>query len=139
MKLLFVDDDHRLRESLADYFRWVEGWEVIGAATPRAAWAEVQKPGARFDVILLDIMMPPDGPIPPEKSGNGLDTGLVLLDLLTEMGHRVVILSARQDLHFTVADGRASAYLRKTQTPEEIVEAIQSVIEARRSAEESKP
>ena len=130
MRILHIDDDRHLRESLADYFRWVENWEVYGASGPREALAELTAQAARFDVILLDIMMPPDETVEAAMTSNGFDTGLLLLEKVRAVCSPcppVLILSGRQDLQFVVDTGDVAGYLRKTQTPEEIVEVIKSV------------
>lgn len=131
MKILLVDDDRRLRASLADYFDLVEGWEVAQASSPTEALSALREPGRHFDAVLLDIMMPPDETVLPAKTKNGNDTGLALLDMIAALGAlrpKVIILTARQDLNWVVEQGKAAGYVRKTQTPEEIVEAVKAVV-----------
>ena len=54
-RLLVVDDDHGLRETLADFFE-IEGYSVSQAANVREARAHLD--AAEPDLMLLDINMP---------------------------------------------------------------------------------
>ena len=53
--LLVVDDDHRIR-ALLSRFLFAEGYRVTTAET--AADARAKLAGLRFDVLILDVMMP---------------------------------------------------------------------------------
>ena len=55
MKLLIIDDSADTRESLAACFQKL-GQEVVTAASGTAAFVEMIR--HRFDVILLDLVMP---------------------------------------------------------------------------------
>jgi DNA-binding response OmpR family regulator len=127
MKILLIEDDHRLSQTLGDYFEYIEGWEIVRAYRPAQALRELSERLVEIDVIVLDIMMPPDQAIDDKKSDYGQDTGILLLEKLELVaGGRVpvVVLSARQDLGWLKEQGRVKEYLQKTLTPEEIGEGI---------------
>lgn len=127
MKILLVEDDRRLSHYLGRYFE-IEGWEIERAYAPCEALEAVSAEGRHgIQLIVLDIMMPTDGSIDEKKSDYGQDTGLLLLEkLIPEIGKAIpiVVLTARLDLDWLVDSGKVCAYLQKTMTPEEIVEAI---------------
>ncbi len=56
-RLLLVDDDPAIRETLADLLN-DEGYEVITAVNGRDALTRLRALGSRPCVILLDLMMP---------------------------------------------------------------------------------
>lgn len=84
IKILFVEDD--LPKEAADNMAWTllcdEGYDVIPARTGQAAWNNLMK--IRFDLIIFDIMLPPNhGAKAPDLSGvQRLDMGLHLLKKL---------------------------------------------------------
>jgi DNA-binding response OmpR family regulator len=127
MKILLVEDDRRLSDTLGDYFEYVEGWEVLRSFSPGEALDTLKSKLTEIDVVVLDIMMPPDETIDDKKSDYGQDTGILLLEKLepfTKAKIPVVVLSARQDLAWLKEEGKVQEYLQKTLTPEEIGEGI---------------
>lgn len=80
-KILFVEDD--LPKEAADNMAWVllcdEGYDVIPARTGKEAWNNLMK--TRFDLIIFDIMLPPNhGAETPNLSNvQRLDMGIHLL------------------------------------------------------------
>lgn len=60
IKILFVEDD--LPKEAADNMAWTllcdEGYDVIPARTGQEAWNNLMK--IRFDLIIFDIMLPPN-------------------------------------------------------------------------------
>jgi DNA-binding response OmpR family regulator len=132
MKILLVEDDRQLSASLGDFFEYVEGWQVIRAYRPDSALKALEKDRADIDLIVLDIMMPPDDAVENKKSDYGQNTGILLLEKLRPLtGDKIpiVVLSARQDLNWLKSEGKVQEYLQKTLTPEEIVEGIQRIAE----------
>ena len=57
-KVLLVEDDHDIREAVADYFTGVEGSEMEVSCACDGEMAEEMIYENRFDLILLDIMLP---------------------------------------------------------------------------------
>lgn len=55
LKLLIVEDDRSLRESIADYFG-SKGWKITEAANGEDALQKVEE--IPFQMILLDVMLP---------------------------------------------------------------------------------
>lgn len=57
-RILAVDDEALNLEILGEYFDGETDFALSTAASGEEAWATLQAPGARFDIILLDRMMP---------------------------------------------------------------------------------
>jgi len=57
IKILLVDDEPFNLEILEDYLE-MDGYELDTAADGEEAWTKLSADGARFDVVLLDRMMP---------------------------------------------------------------------------------
>ena len=80
-KILFVEDD--LPKEAADNMAWMllcdEGYDVIPARTGQEAWNNLME--MRFDLIIFDIMLPPNhgAKIPDLSRVQRLDMGLHLL------------------------------------------------------------
>lgn len=141
MKILLIEDDHRLSEVLGDYFEYIEEWDVVRAYRPAQALAQLKEKLTDINAIILDIMMPPDEAIEDKKSDYGQDTGILLLDKLDPITNGkipVVVLSARQDLSWLKEQGRVQEYLQKTLTPEEIGEGIRQSVQAFFSASQER-
>lgn len=146
MKVLHVEDDEKLGLTLGDFFEMIEDWEVLRASRPAAAMALLKENIQSIDVILLDIMMPPDEAVDEEGSEYGQSTGILLLarigEVLKEFGSGraspipIVVLSARQDLRYLEEEGRIQKYISKTVTPELICTQVMQVVSAFQAAEE---
>lgn len=135
MRILYIEDDRWLSETLGEFFEYTEGWEVVRAFGPGEAIEALERDSRRFDAIVLDIMMPPDHVASDERSNYGQDTGILLLDKLDRMLEGVipvVVLSARQNLEWLEDTGRVDAYLRKTLSPEDIMQGIRDGVEKHR-------
>ena len=78
--LLVVDDDRRIRDLLSR-FLFAEGYRVTTAET--AADARAKLAGLRFDLLILDVMMPGE---------TGFD---LARDLRTSSSVPIVMLTAR--------------------------------------------
>lgn len=94
-RLLVVDDDAALRETLADFFE-MEGYEVLQAANvgeARRQWAE-----GRPDLLLLDINMPGgDGLTFAAELRGKTSTPIIILSGKGAMVDRVVGLEVGAD------------------------------------------
>src|SRR6185436_2666609 len=55
--VLVVDDEPDARELLIEYFR-ARGFEVTGASDGRAAIVALQRPQARFGLVVTDLNLP---------------------------------------------------------------------------------
>jgi len=123
MKVLIVDDERNIRESLSRLLS-LEGIDSSCAAGGREAQELLQREA--FDVIVLDLRMP------------GID-GQELLRWIVEEGIRVpvVMVSAHGEIEDAVRALKAGAadYLVKPFDPDELVLRLRAAAAARRSAD----
>jgi two-component system phosphate regulon response regulator OmpR len=123
--VLMVDDDDRIRRLVQRYLVG-QGFRVSATADARAARAVLG--GLKFDVLVLDIMMP------------GED-GLSLLTALREQGLEVpvLMLSARGATADRIEGLRAGAddYLSKPFEPEELVLRLKALLKRTRGEQAS--
>lgn len=128
MTILWIEDDFGLDETLGDWLRYEAGWEVLHAAGPKEGLVMLEQNLARIKLILLDIMMPPEGVVDNVRSDYGKDTGLLLIEKInkiTEQRKPIVILSARQgNLGDLATDSAVRVRLEKTLGLEAIVQGI---------------
>lgn len=123
-RLLLVDDEPSIRDPLADYLTR-ECFDVTAAADAAEARAHVAE--ARFDLALLDVMMPgEDGLSLARYLLASQDLPVILLTARTEETDRVVGLELGAD-----------DYVAKPFSPRELVARIRAVL--RRGQRESKP
>ena len=115
-RVLVVDDDRAIRESLARALT-LEGYEVCTVADGTAALAAVAEHAP--DVVVLDVMMP------------GVD-GLTVCRVLRAEGNRVpvLMLTARTDTPDRVAglDAGADDYLPKPFALEELLARLRALL-----------
>lgn len=132
MKILFIDDDVKRNLPLIRNLEYGQGWKITQERSPKSALQALQGE-AKFDLILLDVMMPPDESVDRERSNLGQSTGLLLMEKIDEITQGkipIVILSARQDLQETLAqDQRVKAYLKKTMSEKEIIANIKEALQ----------
>lgn len=122
--LLIVDDDARIRE-LLQRFLGEKGYRVTVAAD--AAEARRKMEGIRFDLLILDVMMPGEN-------------GLSLTRSLNEnKSVPVILLTARAEADARIAGLEAGAddYLAKPFDPRELVLRINNIL--RRNASPDTP
>jgi DNA-binding response OmpR family regulator len=116
MKILVIEDNHQLRETITEFLR-TQRYVVEEAATYSAAQSKVLD--YDYDCILLDVMLP---------DGNGLR----LLDELRREGKQgnVIIISARDAIEDKIAglEGGADDYLAKPFHLAELAARIRSVL-----------
>lgn len=122
--LLVVDDDTRIRELLSRYLA-EQGFRITVAAD--AADARRKLEGLRFDLIILDVMM-------PGESGLSLTQSLYK-DKTTP----VILLTAKAEAESRIAGLEAGAddYLSKPFDPRELVLRINNIL--RRNASPDAP
>jgi DNA-binding NarL/FixJ family response regulator len=118
--ILLVDDDPRVRSSLALLLRWSGDWEVVGEAENGAAALDLAA-AHQPNLILLDLSMP-DG------------DGLSLLPRLCALFPRtlVVMLTAEpaELIHEQALTLGAAGYLSKMMPPDDLLAALRAMISA---------
>lgn len=91
-----VEGEGNLPGYMAYYIAALEenGFEVVPATGPDEGLAELDT-GAFFDLVVLDVMMPPGRSFTPDETALGLRTGLVLAERIHKEHNDlpVVILS----------------------------------------------
>jgi len=122
-RLLIVDDDAAIRDSLADALADDKS-EVTTAGSAEAALASIARPGGGADVILSDVRM------------SGLD-GIALLRLLRERDSDadVILMTAFDDMHTVVSAMRegAAEFLVKPLDLHDLRRVIDRVFDDRRA------
>ena len=119
--LLVVDDDRRIR-NLLSRFLLGEGYRVTTAAT--AAEARAKLAGLRFDLLVLDVMMPGE-------------TGLEFARALrTSSSVPILMLTARGEAESRIAglESGADDYLGKPFEPRELSLRIANILKRARPA-----
>jgi DNA-binding NarL/FixJ family response regulator len=122
IRILIVDDHAIVRQGLRRILEEAKGMKVGGEASNGAEALKMLRT-ENFDVILLDISM-------PEK--NGIDTLKQILERNRDA--KVLMLSMYPEDQYAVRLMKAGAcgYLTKETAPEQLVEAIRSVIEGKK-------
>lgn len=133
MSILFIEDEisknkaHAAALSLAKY-------QVDWVTTAKEAVERIVAK-KKYDLILLDIMMPVPTHIPElgdEKTlDKGYATGIELLKLINKNlpDTKVIIVSARYDLKNFLVDSTYFSYITKPAKPQEIIEEMRKVTE----------
>jgi DNA-binding NarL/FixJ family response regulator/uncharacterized protein involved in exopolysaccharide biosynthesis len=117
IRIILVDDQRTVRESLKASLKSMTDLEVVGTAgNGQDAIALVRK--LHPDVVLVDMEMP---------GLDGIATTLMICEQFAQV--RVIILSMHDEDHYVAQAVRAGAmgYLIKNTPPQELVEAIRSV------------
>ena len=137
MKVLLIDDEHRRVKPLMDYMRLVRKWTVSLALGPkRAVEILANSAGLEFDVVILDIMMDPEGVVDLAASDRGRSTGLLLIDRIRSAlpGTPIVIYTARIDIEDMEKDPRVAAVVQKPSTAKALIAAIEMTLGPRRGS-----
>jgi DNA-binding NtrC family response regulator len=126
--VMVVDDEQRLRESLAELLTG-EGYEVTQAGDGDEALALLARPSDPPDVILLDLKMP------------GRDGLATLADLTADPEQRqipVVIITSYGGSEQTITAMKAGAYdyITKPFVPDEVLRTAARAVEKRRLSRE---
>lgn len=118
IRILIVDDHAIVRQGLRRILEEAKGMKVGGEAANGVEALKMLR-NEKFDIILLDLSM-------PEKNGN--DTLKLILERNKEA--KVLILSMYPEDQYAVRlmKAGASGYLTKETAPEQLVEAIRSVV-----------
>ena len=113
--ILIVDDDTRLRDLLECYLS-ENGFRVTTASDAAAARAKLN--GLRFDLIVLDVMMPGESGVELTRSlRNNSNEPILLLTAMVETNDRIAGLESGAD-----------DYLTKPFEPRELVLRIQTIL-----------
>lgn len=118
---LIVDDDEAIRTTLGQYLRGF-GMTVTLAATAAAMRAALAQ--SRFDIVLLDLMLP---------DGDGLD---LCQSVLASTATPVILLTAKGDLGSRVLglEWGADDYVTKPFEPRELVARMNALLRRDRRA-----
>jgi two-component system phosphate regulon response regulator OmpR len=119
--LLVVDDDRRIRDLLSR-FLLAEGYRVTTART--AAEARARLEGLRFDLLILDVMMPGE---------TGFD---LVRNLRSSSNVPIIMLTARDEAHSRIEGLAIGAddYVGKPFEPRELSLRIASILRRARPA-----
>lgn len=115
LRVLLVDPDDRVRESLAGLLRIGDRCLVVGTAGRPEIALELAAEHAP-DVVVVDPRLP------------GLETVETFIERLRELvpGVRVLVLSWSGTAGAQLPTGGADAYIRKTFRPHELIDAVVS-------------
>ena len=122
IRVLIVDDHAIVRQGLRRILEEAKGMKVAGEAANGVEALKMLRT-EKFDVILLDISM-------PEK--NGIDTLKQIMERNRDA--KVLMLSMYPEDQYAVRlmKAGASGYLTKETAPEQLVEAIRTVVEGKK-------
>ncbi len=125
-KILIVDDEETMRQSLGEILR-LEGYQVDACPDGKSALAALEKD--RYDLMLLDLKMP------------GMD-GLAVLERAVDLAPtcKVVMLTAHGSLESAIQALRKGAhdYILKPASPDELIASVAKGISSRRDSERKK-
>ena len=119
-RLLLIDDDTRLAEMVGDYLRNA-GFDVVHETTLGAGRERLFAPGAAFDALVLDLMLP---------DGDGLDLTRALRSDPRTRGLPLLMLTARGEPMDRVVGLELGAddYLAKPFEPRELLARIKALL-----------
>lgn len=127
-KILYVDDDlPRTRHVMLDE----DGYKVIVADTADKALLEVRR--QKFDLILLDVMMPPPRFVSKEAVAQGYETGIYVAKEIKKTRNRdtpIVVITANPmaDVETEMRSVGVHSYLRKPFSQRDLDEEILSAL-----------
>ena len=114
MDILFIDDEARRMRPTVEMLR-ADHYQVELIDDPLKSLSMLQENPHLCKIIILDIMMPVEGEFAGSENGNGLDTGVTLLEKIKAISGfelPVIVLTANH----TVADrlrGKVQRFLHK--------------------------
>lgn len=102
LRVLFVDDEVEDDSSKVETLREM-GFDVVVVNEAREVAPQIARSAARFDAVILDIMMPFEDYSTAEDAGSGRFTGvLVLRDIRERLGDiPVLVVSAHNKAEIT--------------------------------------
>ena len=114
LKVLLYEDNRDLREGMTFLLQATEGLSLVGAFADTSN-LEMQIPGLKPDVVMMDIDMP---------GRSGLDATLVVKALRPECQVLMLTVFEDEDKIFKAIRNGASGYLLKRIPPSDIIAAI---------------
>jgi DNA-binding NarL/FixJ family response regulator len=117
IQVSIVEDDVRVRTSLARYIDSTEGFSCV-SQHPNAENALEELPVTRPEVVLMDINLP---------GMNGVECVRRLKELLPETQIVMLTVYENTNIIFSALAAGASGYLLKQSSPEQLIEAIRDV------------
>jgi two-component system, NarL family, response regulator LiaR len=117
IRLMIVDDHAMVRKGMTAFLNEYEGISVIGEAVGGSdAIQHIDQ--LNPDIVIIDLLMP---------GMDGIETIRKIIDIRPEQ--RIIVLTAygKEDKLFQAVKAGAMGYLIKTDSPEELVDAIRSV------------
>jgi CheY-like chemotaxis protein len=125
--ILFIDDDYNRLSSHIEMLK-IQGYDVKGINSAKEALEELRMKKDKYDVIILDLMMPVDE-FGVEETKNGRETGLVLLGKLREISKDipVIVLTVLRDPSVMEKARKlgVNEYLLKPQFPSKLIKVIE--------------
>jgi DNA-binding NtrC family response regulator len=126
-RILVVDDEATVRESLQEWFR-MDGHEVDTAADAMEALTRLQERDAAYDIVLLDIKMP------------GMD-GMELQRRIHELAPQIIVIMitayAAVDTAVSALKSGAYDYVTKPFDPDHLSRLIRVALQQRRTTREA--
>ena len=117
IRIVIYEDNRDLREGMTFLLQATPGLEFAGAF-PDATNLEMQIPGLKPDVVLMDIDMP---------GRSGIDAATIVKALRPETQVLMLTVFEYEEKVFEAIRNVASGYLLKRTPPTEIISAIQDV------------
>lgn len=117
IRILLYEDNRDLREGMTFLLQATPGLELVGAF-PDCSNLEMQIPGLRPDVVLMDIDMP---------GRSGIEATPIVKALRPQAQVLMLTVFEEEDKIFQAIRNGASGYLLKRTAPTEIITAIHDV------------
>jgi len=115
IRVMIVEDDHRVRTALRRFLSATAGFEVVGAAASAPAALRMARELIPA-VALVDVFLPDDR------------DGLGLLRALTELRIPAVAISIQGGLRVATLAAGASQFLAKDSSPELLLVALRAAV-----------
>src|SRR5436190_1530779 len=129
MRILLIDDEWDLDSTRVEDLMSA-GHDVTVINRADEAFARIADTSAKFDVVLLDVMMPPEGYASLQATNGGRLTGFRLLDDIRK--HRgaipVIVISAHSQSKVAGYLSQVNRYLEKPVRSSDILRAIEEVL-----------
>lgn len=123
LRILIIDDETRRMQATVELLE-MDGFLVTQIDSPGGALSELSRRPAGWDIIVLDIMMPPDEQFDLPEVKDGLRTGFLLLQKFREIPELVcpvIILTANAEF-CTEVEAMGLSFLKKP-APYELLKA----------------